>query len=214
MPGDARKPRRQLKAGKLLEERPQYRLAHFLNKNGERPMNDALANAYLESVLFRFRNAKELGDKAMAQLDDADLTWRPGPESNSIAVIVQHLRGNMISRWTDFLTSDGEKPTRNRDAEFDEPPRTSRNELLDAWNAGWDCLLNAIAAMRPEDLLKEVTIRGQALTALDAINRQLSHVPYHVGQIVYLARMRKGKAWQTLSIARGASKDYTPRKRD
>lgn len=177
-------------------------------------MNDALANAYLDSVLFRFRNAKELGDKAMAQLDDSDFTWRPGPESNSIAVIVQHLHGNMISRWTDFLISDGEKPTRNRDAEFEEPLRTSRDELLDAWNAGWDCLLNAISAIRPEDLLNEVQIRGQALTALDAINRQLSHVPYHVGQIVYLARMRKGDAWQTLSIARGASRDYTPRKRD
>jgi len=163
----------------------------------DHPMNDALAHAYLESVLFRFRNAKELGEKALAQLDDSDFTWRPGPESNSIAVVIQHLHGNMMSRWTDFLTSDGEKPTRNRDAEFEEPLRISRCELLKMWENGWKCLLDAIAALRPGDLLGEVTIRGQALTALDAINRQLSHVPYHVGQIVYLARMRKGEAWQT-----------------
>ena len=173
-----------------------------------------VGEVYLDSVLHRFHGAKSLGDKALAQVSDDDLTWTPGPESNSIAVIIQHLNGNMLSRWTDFLTTDGDKPTRDRDGEFIEPGKAAKAQLLDKWEAGWRCLLDAIEALTPDDLLKNVTIRGEKLSALDAINRQLSHVPYHVGQIVYLARMRRGDSWQTLSIARGASKEYTPGKRD
>ena len=175
---------------------------------------NSLGPAYLESIRFRFRGAKALGDKALAQLSADDLAWRPGPESNSIAVIIQHLQGNMMSRWTDFLTSDGEKPWRDRDGEFVEPTHVEGDALLRKWEEGWACLLRAIESLTPEDLLREITIRGETMNALDAINRQLAHVPYHVGQIVYLARMRKGGSWQTLSIARGESKRYTPSKRD
>ena len=175
---------------------------------------DTVGAAYLESVLFRFRGAKALGDKALAQLSAADLVWAPGAESNSIAVIVQHLHGNMMSRWTDFLASDGDKPWRDRDGEFVEPGTVDCDGLMRKWEEGWACLLNAIASLKPDDLLSNVTIRGESMGALDAINRQLAHVPYHVGQIVYLARMRKGAAWQTLSIARGESRNYRPSKRD
>ncbi len=175
---------------------------------------NTLGTAYLESALFRFRGAKELGDKALAQLAVEDMVWSPSPESNSIAVIIQHLHGNMMSRWTDFLTTDGDKPTRNRDGEFVEPGSVTREAILAKWEDGWDCLFHAIESLRPEDLLQDVTIRGQKLSAMDAINRQVAHVPYHVGQIVYLARMRKGGDWHTLSIARGQSKSYTPSQRD
>ncbi|MBX7255908.1 MAG: DUF1572 family protein [Candidatus Hydrogenedentes bacterium] len=176
--------------------------------------SNTLGAAYLESIVYRFEGAKELGDKALAQTSDDDLTWRPDEESNSIAVIVQHLHGNMLSRWTDFLTTDGEKPTRNRDGEFVEPESATRSAILAKWEQGWACMLSTLRALKPDDLLKDVTIRGQKLTVLDAIQRQLAHVPYHVGQIVYLARMRKGAEWQTLSIARGQSGQYVPQKRD
>ena len=173
-----------------------------------------LGDAYLDSALFRFRGAKSLGDKALAQLSDADLAWVPGEESNSIAVIIQHLHGNMMSRWTDFLTSDGDKPWRDRDGEFVEPDQLVHDELVKKWDDGWACLFHAIESLKPDDLLRDVFIRGEKLNALDAINRQIAHVSYHVGQIVYLARMRKGNAWQTLSIARGQSKNYKASKRD
>ena len=173
-----------------------------------------LGEFYLDSALFRFRGTKSLGDKALAQLTDADLLWTPNAESNSIAVVIQHLHGNMMSRWTDFLTSDGDKPWRDRDGEFVEPSQLNRDALLKKWENGWACLLRAIESLTSDDLLREITIRGEKLNALDAINRQIAHVSYHVGQIVYLARMRKGTAWQTLSIARGESKNYKPSKRD
>lgn len=173
-----------------------------------------IGETYLDSVLFRFRGAKSLGDKAIAQLDEADLAWIPGDESNSIAVIIQHLHGNMMSRWTDFLTTDGDKPWRDRDGEFLEPHQFDRETLLAKWEDGWACLLKAIDSLTPDDLLREVVIRGEKMNALDAINRQIAHVSYHVGQIVYLARMRKGSEWQTLSIARGESRNYKPSKRD
>jgi len=175
---------------------------------------NSLGPAYLESIRFRFRGAKALGDKVLAQLSGEDLAWSPGPESNSIAVIIQHLHGNMKSRWTDFLICDGEKPWRDRDGEIVEPVAVNRDALLRQWEEGWACLLNAIESLTPDDLSRDIVIRGETMTALDAINRQLAHVPYHVGQIVYLARMRKGGSWRTLSIARGESKRYTPSKRD
>jgi len=173
-----------------------------------------VGETYLDSALFRFRGTKSLGDKAIAQLSDADLIWVPNEASNSIAVIIQHLHGNMMSRWTDFLTSDGNKPWRDRDGEFVEPTQCDREALLAKWESGWACLFDAIESLQPEDLMRDVTIRGEKLNALDAINRQIAHVSYHVGQLVYLARMRKGPEWQTLSIARGQSKTYTPSKRD
>ncbi len=173
-----------------------------------------IGNLYLESTLKRFAGTKELGERALAQLSDADLAWRPGPESNSIAVNLQHLHGNMLSRWTDFLTTDGEKPARDRDGEFTEPEAIDRETLMNNWEAGWACLFDALRALHSEDLTKSVTIRGQSLSALDAINRQLAHYSYHVGQIVYLGRMRKGEAWETLSIAKGASRQYKPAKQD
>ena len=177
-------------------------------------MTNDVGSLFLDSALHRFRSTKELGDKALAQLADADFLWRPGEESNSIAVIIQHLHGNMQSRWTDFLSTDGEKPWRERDAEFTEPATADRDRLIALWEEGWTCLLSAIARLVPEDLTLDIVVRAQSLSVLDAINRQLTHYAYHVGQIVYLARVRKGDAWNTLSIARGASKQYVPRKRD
>lgn len=177
-------------------------------------MSQCVGTLFLDSAMHRFRSTKELGDKALAQLDEADFFWRPGIESNSIAVIIQHLHGNMLSRWTDLLSSDGEKPWRERDAEFTEPAETDRARLMVLWEEGWACLFKAVDGLVAEDLTLDVVIRGQSLSVLDAINRQLAHYSYHAGQIVYLARARRGDAWSTLSIARGASKQYAPRKRD
>lgn len=173
-----------------------------------------IGNLFLESIQFRFQGIKELGDKALAQLDDDDLNRSPGVESNSIAVIVRHMHGNMLSRWTDFLTTDGDKPWRDRDGEFEPETRDTAETVRKNWEAGWNCVFDAIAALTPDDLLKEVVIRGQSLGVIDAIERQVAHYGYHTGQIVYLARMWRAGDWQTLSIPRGASKAYTPKKRD
>lgn len=177
-------------------------------------MHDPTGKTFLESVTKRFASTKALGERALAQLPDNDLTWTPSPESNSIAVIVQHLHGNMRSRWTNFLTEDGEKPWRDRDAEFVDPESMDRNSLLRLWEEGWACVFAALAELEPQSLSKTVVIRGQTLSALDAINRQLAHYSYHVGQIVYLVRIRCGDAWQTLSIARGQSTSYVPSRQD
>lgn len=163
-----------------------------------------LAQHALETSIADFRSQKKLGDRALAQLDDAGLSWNPEPESNSIAVIVKHMAGNMISRWTDFLTTDGEKPNRNRDDEFVDD-LDSRERLIESWEQGWSVLFGSLEALKPEDLLREVKIRGQAHTALQAIHRQISHYGYHVGQIVYAAKAYKSAKWQTLSIAKGKS---------
>lgn len=173
-----------------------------------------IAGVVLESALFRFRVLKKLGDGAIAQLEDDGLIQTFGHDQNSIAVIMQHLHGNMMSRWTDFLTSDGEKETRRRDAEFEFDASIGRVERERRWNEGWDCLFAAVESVPPGDITQEVKIRGQGLTAIDAINRQLTHVGYHIGQIVTLARQIKGEDWQTLSVARGASKAYKPVGRD
>lgn len=162
---------------------------------------------FLKDAIKRFRYYKELGDKTFAQLSDADLFYQPSGESNSIAVIIQHLYGNMMSRWTHFLTEDGEKEWRQRDAEF-EPMQTSRQDLLSFWNEGWKCLLDTLDSLQPADLTKTVTIRTEPLPVYDAILRQLAHYPYHVGQIVYLGRLIKDKEWQSLSIPRGNSAQY------
>jgi len=162
---------------------------------------------YLDSCKKQFQYYKMLGDKTFAQISDQDLFWQYNGDSNSIATIVKHLRGNMLSRWTDFLTSDGEKPWRERDAEF-ENDWTTRQQVLDKWNEGWDCLFKALDALTPEDLQKEIFIRNQGHSVMEAINRQLAHYPYHVGQIVFIGKMRHQNEWISLSIPKGNSKNY------
>ncbi|MFC5405145.1 DUF1572 family protein [Cohnella soli] len=166
-----------------------------------------LAAHTLTTAIATFRSQKKLGDRAIAQLDDAAIGWSPNPESNSIGIIVKHLSGNMISRWTDFLTSDGEKPNRNRDDEF-EGGYESLSLMNEAWERGWAALFGALEAMHPDDLLSTVYIRGEAHTALEAIYRQISHYGCHVGQIVYASKAYKSAGWGTLSIAKGKSQQF------
>lgn len=167
-----------------------------------------IGQTFLDSVLKRLTGYKQLGDKTFAQLlNDADFHYMPDTASNSIAVIIKHMSGNMLSRWTDFLTSDGEKEWRNRDTEFEEG-NLSKAELLALWEKGWQCCLDAIGSLTEEDLLKTITIRSEKLIAIDAINRQLAHYPYHVGQIVYLGRMLKNEDWQNLSVPKGNSQQF------
>lgn len=168
---------------------------------------DSISADYLKTTTRRLRYYKDLGDKSFAQISDAEFHYRPDPEANSIAVLIRHLAGNMRSRWTNFLTEDGEKSWRDRDGEFAERPAT-RDELVAEWEQGWSCFLGALEALAPQDLAREVKIRGEALTALDAISRQLAHVPYHVGQIVFLARLLRKDAWRSLSIQKGGSAQY------
>lgn len=160
---------------------------------------------YLDSARREFAYYRGLGEKTFAQLnDDADFFRVPAPGSNSIAVIVKHLHGNMLSRWTDFLITDGEKPWRQRDREF-EDDLTSRAEVERLWREGWECLLGALAPLGPADLDRIVTIRTEPHSVAQAIARQLAHVPYHVGQIVLLGKMFRGEQFQSLSIPRGGS---------
>lgn len=167
--------------------------------------------SYLESVRKQFLYYKKLADQAIAQLDEAALYWQYNEASNSIAVIVTHMAGNMLSRFTDFLTSDGEKPWRNRDAEF-EPAHTGKEALLQYWEEGWACLMAALDGLRAEHLEQIVYIRNEGHTVTEALNRQLAHYPYHVGQIVYIARMQRNEAWQSLSIPRNQSAAYNAEK--
>jgi hypothetical protein len=166
---------------------------------------------YLESVTKQFEYYKQLGEKAMEQLKEEQLFIVPSKESNSIAILVQHLSGNMLSRWTDLLTSDGEKEWRKRDEEFEEIVKT-KAELLKVWNKGWDTLFATLKSLKPEDLSKIVYIRNQGHTVVDAINRQLAHYPYHVGQMVYIAKLLVQDDWKTLSIAKNQSKTYNSEK--
>lgn len=158
----------------------------------------------LAAIRFEFERTRRLGERAMAQLEPAHWHARPDAFANSIAILVQHLGGNMLSRWTDFGTTDGEKPTRRRDAEFedqDEDPETLRR----IWDEGWDCCLAAFDPLEDGDLADSVTIRGEPLTILEALLRQLSHYSYHVGQIVQQARFLVGPGFESLSIPRGQS---------
>jgi hypothetical protein len=152
-----------------------------------------------------------LGEKAMAQLPDEALFWRYNEESNSIAVIVNHITGNMLSRFTDFLTTDGEKPWRDRDKEF-EAKVLGRDELMHYWNDGWDCLLKTLRSLQEEHLEEIIYIRNDGHTVVEAINRQLAHYSYHIGQIVYIAKMAVNENWESLSIPRNKSNDYNSRK--
>ncbi len=156
---------------------------------------------YLESAKKQFEYYKSLGEKTFAQLNDEQLFWQYNPESNSVATIVKHLWGNMHSRWTDFLTTDGEKEWRQRDAEF-ENEITSRSEMMDKWNEGWKCFFSALDGLSENDLTKEVFIRKEKHSVVEAINRQLAHYPYHIGQIVYIGKMMCNEKWNSLSIPR------------
>ncbi len=164
-----------------------------------------METTFLQTSKTIFAQYKQLGEKTFAQLPEEKLFFQYNTESNSIAVIVKHLHGNMLSRWTDFLTSDGEKEWRQRDAEFENDPVT-REELLRTWNEGWNCLFAALNALTNEDLTKTVYIRNEAHTAEDAIMRQLAHYPYHVGQIIYIGKMIAGESWTSLSIPKNKSK--------
>jgi len=168
----------------------------------------SMGETYLHVVLERFKSVKADGDKTIAQLDIEQLHWAFNEESNSIAVIVKHVSGNMISRWTDFLLTDGEKKTRNRDDEFIDSIDTKK-ELIAIWEKGWQVFFNALQSLTTEDLLANVTIRGQQHTVIDAIERQMAHYASHVGQIVYVGKQIKGNEWNTLSIPRGQSQAFT-----
>jgi len=169
-----------------------------------------LAAHFISSSLAKFRQMKALAEGAMAQLSDEELSRVLYDDGNSIATIVKHLHGNMLSRWTDFPDADGEKPWRQRDQEFDDVVVTDRAAFLATWEEGWACCLGAIDRIPPDHLLHETTVRQQPLTLLDAVLRQLDHYAYHVGQIVLLARMIRGHSWKTLSIPRGGSLQYRP----
>jgi hypothetical protein len=172
-------------------------------------MNDqTLGQHYLEDVLRSFRNHKKLAEGAIAQVGDEDFFRAIDKESNSIAVNVKHMAGNMLSRWTDFLTSDGEKPERDRDLEFVMLPGITKEEMLAYWQKGWKSVFDAIEPLLPDDLLRTIKIRGQDHTVVQAINRQLSHYAYHVGQIVYLAKHFKSSEWQTLSVPKNKSAEF------
>ena len=162
---------------------------------------------YLESAKRQFRKYKDAGEKAMAQIEDKELTWQANEESNSVAMIVKHLWGNMLSRWTDFLTTDGEKPWRERDAEFEKEDIT-REQMMKQWEAGWQCLFTALNSITDFDLDKIIFIRDEGHTVLEAVNRQIAHYSYHVGQIVYISKLRTNKEWVSMSIPRNKSNDF------
>ena len=168
---------------------------------------NTLGAIYLDSAIKRLLTYKTLGDMTFAQLEEKDFYYAPSEQSNNIAVIIQHMHGNMISRWTNFLSEDGEKPGRNRDEEF-SPPSSDKAELLDMWEKGWRCLIETLSSLKEDDLLKTITIRHEPLTAIDAINRQLAHYPHHVGQIVYIGKMIRDHNWRTLSVPKGGSRDF------
>jgi hypothetical protein len=172
---------------------------------------NSLIMDYLESVRKQFAYYKMLGEKTMLQLSETQLFWQPDAQSNSIAMIVQHLSGNMLSRWTDFLTSDGEKDWRDRDAEF-EPHLRDSQSVWSAWSGGWACFESALHSLHDADLERVVYIRNQGHSVNEAINRQLAHYPYHIGQMVLLAKMQVGAAWASLSIPKGDSQVFNTEK--
>ncbi|MEJ7585941.1 MAG: DUF1572 domain-containing protein [Ferruginibacter sp.] len=166
-----------------------------------------MTNTYLSSIKKEFNYYKMLGEKAMAQVPAEKLFWQYNSESNSIATIVKHLSGNMLSRWTDFLTTDGEKEWRNRDAEFQNDYQ-NKEEMVTKWEEGWNCLLGTLDNLTTDDLAKEIFIRNMGHTVLEAINRQLAHYPYHIGQIIFIAKMICDDEWKSLSIPKGSSVNY------
>ena len=167
----------------------------------------SLGNEYLKVVQERFTSVKSLGEKTISQLSEDDIHWSSNEASNSVAVIVKHVSGNMVSRWSDFLTTDGEKTNRNRDQEF-EDELISKQELITIWEKGWNALFEALNELSDQDLLKKIYIRGERHTVLDAIERQMAHYAYHIGQIVFIGKQLKGDAWESLSIPKGNSEQY------
>ena len=165
----------------------------------------SVEKVFLDIVTKRMLEYKALGDKTFDQVSGEDMNWQPNEASNSMAMIIQHMHGNMLSRWTNFLTEDGEKDWRKRDEEFEEQ-HLPKEQLLQLWEKGWETFLVAISDLTPADLLKTITIRLQPLTVMDAINRQIAHYSYHVGQIVYLGRWIKNKEWTSLSIPKKQSR--------
>jgi len=174
-------------------------------------MNVSNDENFLESARKLFAYYKKLGEGAIAQLNDEQVLRQPNEASNSIALIVHHLSGNMLSRWTDFLTSDGEKPWRDREAEF-EVSYPDKAAMTSAWEKGWSCLMQALDQVKPEDLSKIIHIRNEGQTVLEAIQRQLAHYPHHVGQIVYQAKVLKGNDFKSLSIPKGNSSEFNEKK--
>ena len=170
-------------------------------------MAHQFSTSYVEDSLSLFRYYKKLGEGAMEQVSDEQLFAALDPEMNSIAIIVKHIAGNMRSRWTDFLSSDGEKPDRNRDTEFEHPP-SNRAELLKVWNDGWGRVFSALEPLSDSDLGRTVTIRGEPHSVMQAINRQIAHYSYHVGQIVFLAKHLNASGWKSLSVPRNKSGDF------
>lgn len=170
-------------------------------------MSTPLGEEYLDAAIKRLRYYKKLADQTFEQLSETEFHFAPNGASNSIAVIIQHMAGNMLSRWTNFLTEDGEKEWRRRDEEF-ETQNMSRANLLALWERGWNCVFDALQSLEESDLLKTITIRQEPLTVVDAINRQLAHYPHHVGQIIYLGKIIKNENWKNLSIPRGKSIEY------
>ncbi|WP_027066610.1 DUF1572 family protein [Maribacter sp. Hel_I_7] len=166
---------------------------------------------YLKSVKLQFEYYKTLGEKTFDQLNEDELFWQFNEESNSIGVIVNHLWGNMKSRWTDFFTSDGEKEWRNRDLEFESIIK-SKSELLEKWHDGWNCLFEALNSVNKDNFQREIFIRNQSHSIVEALNRQMMHYANHIGQIVYIGRMIRGQNWKSLSIVKGNSKDFNTNK--
>ncbi|WP_028782256.1 DUF1572 family protein [Thalassobacillus devorans] len=166
-----------------------------------------VGSEYLRVVIERFDSLRDLGVKTIHQISEEGIHWKYNAESNSIAVIVKHLSGNMVSRWSDFLTSDGEKASRQRDDEF-EDDIPSKNELLTVWDSGWNTLFTALRSLTAEDLLNQITIRGENHLVIEAIERQMAHYAYHVGQIVYIGKQINGNEWESLSIPKGKSEEY------
>ena len=166
-----------------------------------------IESIFLQSAIKRLAYYKELADKTFSQLTETDFHYQPNEASNSIAIIIQHIAGNMLSRWTDFLTSDGEKDWRKRDAEFEEQQMT-KQQLIALWENGWQCCLDALNGLKAADLLTTISMRGEGLLVADAINRQLAHYPYHVGQIIYIAKIITNNNWQNLSIPKGQSTQF------
>jgi len=172
-------------------------------------MNEqSIGQHYLDGALHTFRDYKKLAERAFAQISDEDFFRTLDEESNSIAINMKHMAGNMISRWTDFLTTDGEKPERNRDLEFVMLPETSKDDMLAYWERGWQCVFDAVEPLKPEDLMRTIRVRGQDHTVVQAINRQLAHYAYHVGQIVFLAKHFKSSEWQSLSVPKNRSAEF------
>jgi Protein of unknown function (DUF1572) len=167
-----------------------------------------IASHYLEEIRRQFRGHKRMGENAMAQLEDRDFFAVIDPEANSIAILVKHIAGNARSRFGDFLTSDGEKPDRFRDQEFEVTQQTTRHEVLGWWEQGWSHVFAAVDSLKPEDVVRTVTIRGEPHTVMQALNRALAHYAQHIGQIVFLAKHLRSAQWKTLSIPRGKSEEY------